>query len=133
MMKAHSMLLLLLITNTGTAVGAQASACRTDPDTAGVLVGRLKVAYAVMDTTRLRAQGDPVAVPSDIVLVTDSTTCAAGVTAYNATNGRGVTSAYVVALGESGFVVVDPQDRTGELLMMYVFDSQWRFKTAVGG
>jgi hypothetical protein len=113
-------------------IAAQTSYCRTNADTAGLFVGGLQRGYQVMDTTYLKAQGQPYAAPAAITLVTQSNTCKAGVTAYNQARGltgsAAVTSAYVAALGKRGYVVMDPKEIMGEFTMMWVFDSRWTMK-----
>lgn len=128
----------LAVTTTKAAqASAQSSACRTSADTASLLVNRLKIAYASSDTAYLRTQGDPFAAPSAISLVTNSTTCKAAVSAYNKTHGlsgsSALKSAYVIALGTAGYVVVNPSETAGEYTLMFVYDAAWKFKRAVEG
>jgi hypothetical protein len=114
-----------------------AAQCRVSSDTASLYVNRLRVAYANMDTSYVKTQGDPVAAPSDISLVTSSNTCKSGVNAYNKTHGlngpSGIKSAYVIALGNRGYIVINPSQTSGEYTMMFIYTSQWVFKKAVGG
>jgi hypothetical protein len=118
-------------------VGELASQCRVDSDTADLYVARLNVAYSSIDTSYVKSQGEPVAVPGDISLVTDSNTCRSGIAAYNPTHGMtptsGIKSAYVIALGKSGYVVINPAQTSGEYTMMFIYDSGWVFRKAVGG
>jgi hypothetical protein len=121
------------------AVGTRdlAAQCRVSSDTASLYVNRLRIAYANMDTSYVKSQGEPVAAPSDISLVTSSNTCKSGVSAYNKTHGltttSGINSAYVIALGRKGYVVINPSQTSGEYTMMFIYDSKWVFKKAVGG
>jgi hypothetical protein len=114
-----------------------AAQCRTAADTANLLVSRIKLAYASMDTVFVKSQGDPVAAPSAISLVTKSNTCKSAVSAYNNTHGltsaNGIQSAYVIALGKNGYVVINPAQTSGEYTMMFVYNSSWVFKRAVAG
>lgn len=114
-----------------------AAQCRVSSDTAGLYVNRLRVAYANLDTSYAKSQGDPVAAPSNISLVTSSITCKSGISAYNKTHGltatSGIKSAYVIALGKKGYVVINPSQTSGEYTMMFIYDSKWVFKKAVGG
>jgi hypothetical protein len=84
-----------------------------------------------MDSTVLKAKGLPYANPADISLVTSSNTCKSGVNAYNKARGTGsaaLSSAYVVALGNKGFVVINPQEQMGEFTAMWVFDRRWTYE-----
>lgn len=117
---------------------AQSSACRTNADTSGALVHEARGVYSIVDSAYLKSQGDPFAAPSDIELVTNSNTCESGVAAYNETNNlsgkpTALTSAYVIALGQSGYIVVDPANTTGEFTMMFIYDRNWQLKRAVAG
>lgn len=110
---------------------AQSSYCRSHPDTAGVLVAGLQGAYGEMDSTVLKSKGLPYADPAAISLVTSSNTCKSGVNAYNKARGTGsatLSSAYVLALGNNGFVVINPQEQMGEFTAMWVFDRRWTYK-----
>ena len=51
---------------------------------------------------------------SEIVMVTDSATCATGIAAHNATEpaAHHVTEAYVIRRGTRGFILVSPADET---------------------
>jgi hypothetical protein len=100
---------------------AQTSSCRTAADTAGLLVGRLRIAFA------------KTVAPSAITLVTSSSTCDSAVAAYNQTRSAQLSSVYVVALGSIGYVVVNPADTEGEYTLMYIYDPQWVFKQAALG
>lgn len=114
-----------------------AAQCRAAPDTAGMLVNGVRLAYANMDTAFVRSQGEPVAAPSEITLVTNSNTCKSAVSAYNKTHGltgaSGIRSGYVVALGRAGYIVINPAQTTGEYTMMYLYNDKWVFKRALAG
>jgi hypothetical protein len=114
-----------------------AAQCRVAADTANLLVKRVRLAYANVDTAFVKSQGDPVAAPSAISLVTKSNTCKSAVSAYNKTHGltstNGIKSAYVLVLGTSGYIVINPAQTSGEYTMMFVYDSKWVFKRALAG
>lgn len=97
-----------------TAVLAQATACRTNPDTAGLFVHGARLSYTVSDSSYLKARASRTP-PSEITSVTDPEVCQAAVTAYNQALGRtgkptAVTSVYVLAIGSSGYRVMDPMN-----------------------
>jgi hypothetical protein len=132
----YSRLLLLLALLSGASaptLRGQANSCRTDADTAAFFVARVKQMYAASDTAYLKTQGDPVAAPNDIVLVTNQTTCSAGLSVYNTGSGRSLGSAYVVAVGSQGFVLIDPAVRMGEFTILYIYDMQWQLKRSIAG
>ena len=96
-----------------------------------MFVAGLRRAYEEMDTTVLKSKGRPYAAPAAISLVTSSNTCKSGVDAYNKARGSGqpaLSSAYVVALGSNGYVVINPQETMGEFTAMWVFDRRWAYK-----
>jgi hypothetical protein len=100
------------------------------------LFAGLQGAYEEMDTAVLKAQGKPYAAPAAIGLVTSSNTCKSGVNAYNKARGWGkapLSSAYVVALGSNGYVVINPQETMGEFTAMWVFDRRWTYKVRLAG
>lgn len=117
--------------------GLAQSSCRTNPDTAAGIVNGLKGAFEGGDTLYLRTAGKPFAVPANIALVTTSTTCKAGVTAYNKARalngGRAIKSAYVVALSPNGYAVVNPNDVAGNFTIMFLFDNAWALKQRIRG
>lgn len=134
--RASCSVLIILSTLIPGALNAQTSYCRTNADTAGMFLAGLQGAYEEMDTTVLKAQGKPYAAPADISLVTSSNTCKSGVNAYNKARGSGqaaLSSAYVVALGRNGYVVINPQETMGEFTAMWIFDRRWTYKVRLAG
>lgn len=131
-MISRSVTLVVGMALTSTCVQDLTAQCRVSSDTANLYVNGLRVAYASMDTSYLKSQGDPVAAPSEINLITSSDTCDSAVSAYNETHGitasSGIKSAYVVALGRNGYIVINPEQTTGEHTMIFIYDSTWAFK-----
>jgi hypothetical protein len=107
---------------------AENSPCRTHADTLASWLGQVKHFYGVADTAQLRSQGTPVTTPASIVAVTDSATCATAVSTYNQLAGDSLQSAYILALGSQGFVVIDPSYTRGEWTVLLFYDSQWHLK-----
>lgn len=136
-MISRSVTLVIGVVLTSACVHGLAAQCRVSSDTASLYVSVLRLAYASMDTSYLKSQGDPVAAPSDISLVTNSNTCDSGVSAYNKTHGltttSGIKSAYVIALGSNGYVVINPSQTSGEYTMMFIYGSTWAFRKAIAG
>jgi hypothetical protein len=134
--RACAILAILVVLGAGPLV-AQTSYCRTNADTAGSFVTRLQSYWGAVDTTYVKTQPEPWAYPADISLVTSSSTCGSGVNAYNRYRGlsgsAALTSAYVVALGTNGYVVIDPGETMGEFTALWVFDRRWRFSKVLAG
>jgi hypothetical protein len=68
---------------------------------------------------------------ADVSIVTDSTTCEAGLAAYNAQASQtpldSVSAVFVVRSGSTRYVVVSPANAPGEFKVYLVFDGQWHF------
>ena len=114
-----------------------AAQCRTAADTAGLLVAQVRLIYTNVDTAFVKSQGDPVADPSEISLVTDPNTCQAAVDAYNQShahsNAPHIASAYVIALGGSGYFVINPDETVGEFTSLFLYDRNWVLKRELAG
>jgi hypothetical protein len=67
--------------------------------------------------------------PADVEIVTDSTTCAAGVAAYNQglPAGATITAAYIIQRGTDGFVLVLPNNRDTHIY----YTTTWNIEKAV--
>jgi heptaprenylglyceryl phosphate synthase len=93
--------------------------------------------YTNIDTAFVKSQGDPVADPSNISLVRTPKTCQAAVDAYNQshalTGAPHIASAYVIALGGSGYIVVNPDETVGEFTSMFLYDRNWVLKRELAG
>ena len=111
------------------AASAQSSPCRTD--SLASWVTEMKGFYGGIDTASYRAQGLPVAQPANIVAVTDSATCAAGLSVYNQHYSKSEQGAYFVAIGSEGFALIDTSFRRGEYIVAVIYDSQWALKFKV--
>lgn len=98
----------------GAAVGAQAqsSPCLTQPDSASKFARLTSGIFRFADSTTAVTAGHPWARSANIQLVTDSTTCAAAVAAYNQLGASGTpleaTAAYVFAIGSTGYALARP-------------------------
>lgn len=112
---------------------AVGQSCKAPSDTSSLLVNSLKVAFANVDSAFVTSQGQPFAQPSDIALVTDSLTCAAGIAAYNQENGTAISSAWVIQIGTSGYAVVSPTNQVGEFKPYYLFNTSWQLKVVWAG
>ena len=117
-------------------LSAQASPCLTTEPGASHYLSFVRGSYTSFgaDSTLWQAGGSPFSTDSAaITLVTDSTTCASAVTAYNAHYDlAGETAAralLVVRVGTSGYVTIDPGDRAGEWIQATYWDANWAFKT----
>lgn len=123
------------------AVGEPASSaaqCRTNADTASIYRLTINGIFSNADSASLAAHGYPFARPSAVSLITNSATCAAAITAYNAaanTSGTpdSIASAYVFGLGSTGWVVVNPADKAGDYLLYHIFNAGWILKESLGG
>jgi hypothetical protein len=118
----------------------QSSPCLSAQPTAGNFIHSLRRHYAQIgaDSTAWKANGTPYATGSAITLVTDSTTCASALDAYNTASGRAgtedaATQVYVARIGTTGYVVTTTQGATGDWLTFYYFDNDWHFKTSAMG
>ena len=131
----RSSALILITLVIGRPALAQATSCRANADTASAYVGKLKLMYSVADPGATAGQGLPYAGPAAISLVTSASTCKSAVGAYNKTNGfsgkNARSSAYVVSIGTSGYAVIDPTNMRGENVLVFVYDTSWRFKKAL--
>lgn len=127
--------LILVTLVSGRPALAQANSCRANADTASAYVGKLKLIYSVADPGATESQGLPYAAPTAISLVTSATTCKSAVSAYNKTNGfsgkNARNNAYVISIGTGGYAVIDPSNKRGENVLMFVYDTSWRFKKAL--
>jgi hypothetical protein len=96
-------------------------------------VASLQGSYDVVDTVWMKSQGFPYATPDAITLVTQSSTCKSAIAAYNKATGTTppLASVCVVALGKKGYVVMNPQDHTGDYQSMWVFDTRWTMKQRI--
>jgi hypothetical protein len=74
---------------------------------------------------------------ADVSIVTDSTTCEAGLAAYNAQASQSpldsVSAVFVVRSGPTRYVVVSPANAAGEFKIYLVFDDQWHFVDSFAG
>lgn len=114
----------------------QSSACLSQPDSVREYLTMIRDYYAVTDPATDVAAGDPWASATDIKLVTKSSTCRAGVAAFNQVSGavgtpQAEAAAYIFALGRSGFAYVRPGDTTGDKRTFYIFRSDWTYRAAL--
>lgn len=115
------------------AVG-QASPCRAEADSVAKLTLVVEHVYQWSDSAATVTLGLPWTRVQNIVLVTDSTTCAAAVASYNAALGvagtsQADTSGYVYSLGGAGYAYVRPGDAIDAgLYAVYLFSPSWVFK-----
>jgi len=117
----------------GASVGyGQSSPCLADSDIVIALRTRVSSIYSGTDSAKRVAAGQPWARFTNIQVVSDSSTCAAGVAAFNQKIGvagtpAAVTSAYVLTLGGTGYAVVrtDYLDPAGSA-PVFVFRSNWQ-------
>jgi hypothetical protein len=73
----------------------------------------------------------PVVDTTQVVLVTDATTCERASAAYGPRAGETSNPrVYVVRLGDAGYAVLDPLQLAGDNWVVIVFDPNW---IAVGG
>lgn len=73
----------------------------------------------------------PAAADTDVVAVSDSTTCARGLAAYNsALSDTTVSSVYLIRVSTS-YVASNPQLRTGEYVQHFVFDSAFVLRSQI--
>lgn len=112
--------------------------CRSNADSVATYLRTARGIFAGADSANLVAHGYPFARPAQISAVADTTVCAAAVTAYNTAaqvtgTADAITSAYVFAIGSSGWIVVNPTDTTGEFLMYHIFTTAWVLKESLGG
>jgi len=118
----------------------QTSPCLTAQPRAGNFIYGLRKQYSRVgaDSIGWKANGIPYATGSAITLVSDSTTCAAALNAYNTTaasegSTHTATQVYVARIGTSGYVVMTTQFAVGEWTVWYYFDNDWNLKTSVMG
>ena len=121
-----------------THVAAQGSACLTQADSVQVYLDMLQRYYTNADSAQTVAAGGPWASPGAIKLVTKRATCSAGVSAFNAasesTSGAPLdTSAYIFAVGGSGFAYFRPGDIVDGKRTFYLFSLNWVLKGAIVG
>jgi hypothetical protein len=118
----------------------QSNPCLTAEPRAEAFINGLRQQYEDIgaDSTAWQAHGAPFATGSAITLVTDSTTCAAALTAYNTASGRAgtddaATQVYVARIGTTEYVVMTTQRASGEWVTLYFFDSDWHLKDSLLG
>ena len=117
-------------------LAGQVSSCLTAEPDASNYISVLLGSYTAFgaDSTLWLAGGSPFSTDSAaITLVTDSSTCALAVAAYNVhynlAGGTAVPALFVVRVGTTGYVTIDPNDRAGEWIQATYWDSNWAFKT----
>jgi hypothetical protein len=116
-------------------VGQTTTACITkDPDKT-YFITTLRIMYDSVgaDSVAWKANGYPFATGAAISLVTSKSTCSSALAAYNRQSRRAVTQVLVAKLGSTGYVVMSPQDRTGEWGSYMWFDTKWSFKGTLAG
>jgi hypothetical protein len=113
------------------AAGDPMSSCLTDVDQGGRAASHIKQLVLRRDSTYLAQLGLLPADPSDVALVTDSATCDAALSAYNAhmstKTGQPVAAVFVVKAGTNRFAVLNPSVAVGEFTYFVIFDSSWTF------
>jgi hypothetical protein len=113
------------------AAGDPVSPCLTDVDQGGRAASHIKQLVLRRDSTYLAKLGLLPAEPSDVALVTDSTTCGAALSAYNAhmstKTGQPVAAVFVVKAGTNRFAVLNPSVAVGEFIYCVIVDSTWTF------
>jgi hypothetical protein len=108
----------------------QSPVCSTAEPGASLLIGGLRRLYEnpAIDSAAWKQGGMPFARGSAITLVTNDSTCAAALQAYNQLGGSPVSQVYVAAVGTTGYVVRAPLPGGGSAGMTWL-DSNWIFKS----
>jgi D-serine deaminase-like pyridoxal phosphate-dependent protein len=113
------------------AAGDPVSSCLADVDQGGRAASHIEQLVLRRDSTYLTKLGLLPADTSDVALVTDSATCDAALSAYNAhmstKAGRPVAAVFVVKAGTNRFAVLNPTVAAGEFTYFVIFDSSWTF------
>lgn len=116
----------------------QSGSCLTDPQGEEGIVLEVRRIYATADSATLVSSGHPFASGSSVALATSSPTCDAAVAAYNRDTGlagtpQAVTQLYVLLLGSSGFVVINPAEQAAGRAVFRVYLSDWQLKQTLQG
>lgn len=111
--------------------------CRTNADTAGNIIKTIQATIATTDSGLLGGMGLLPTAGSQVLLVTNDSTCAMAVAAYNASlptdSTTTVTSVFVLKAGPSRFVVFAPEYGSGEFIDLLIFDQSFAFKGQLEG
>jgi hypothetical protein len=133
-MRSIRLAILAATLSAGTAFTAQAQSvsCLTTADSVVQFRHSISDIYTPADSATVIASGQPWARFANISAVTDSTTCAAAFVAYNQLAGETVTSAYVLALGGTGYAFILPGYVTssGEV-PVNIFGPSWQYLVTV--
>jgi hypothetical protein len=114
----------------GTPGRMDAGPCLTDSDGSLLATRKIQLYMLRLDSTKLATQGLLPADTAAVSIVTDSTTCAGAVAAYNARVSQRpalniVDAVYVVQAGPSRYVVHSPVNQQGEFTAYMVFENLW--------
>ena len=137
-MKA-SLLLVAVLSGCGGLLGgvaAQQSPCMTQPDSVKAYLTMIQDFYSYADSAALVGSGFPWATAANVKLVTTASTCRAAVTNFNRVTGttgtpRAESSAFVFAIGSTGWAYVRQGDVSEGDRFYYIFAKDWTFKTTI--
>lgn len=139
MIRPNTRPLLILFATLGASLAGQAAnaqVCRTNADTSNAYIGLVR--SDVHDTTDL-SEISLISVPDTaVVLVTNDSTCTVALGAYNSVRKStwgtaNPQSIYVVRVGSTRYVMIDPLSNNGHFVISAVFDNNWQYLNAYGG